>query len=305
MKYRFYTADVFTDRAFAGNPLAVFPHAEGLGDDRMQAIAKEFNLSETVFVFPPEDPAHTRRVRIFTPGGELPFAGHPTVGTAYLLARLGEVGLTVPDTRIVLEEGVGPVPVTVHTRENRPVGATLSVAKLPEMGPPAPRPGEVAAALSLDEADLLLADHAPEAYSCGTPFLFIPVRNRAVLARTRLDRAQWEAAVSRYWAPKMFIFAFDPELPGSDLRARMFAPSVGVAEDPATGSAAAALAGYLGARSGERNGTLRWQIEQGFEMGRPSILRVEADVSEGAITAVRVGGDCVLVSAGEMEIPAS
>lgn len=303
MKYRFYTADVFTDQPFAGNPLAVFLHADGLNPERMQAIAREFNLSETVFVFPPENPTNTRRVRIFTPVGELPFAGHPTVGTAYLLARLGEVGLTVPDTRVVLEEGVGPVPVTIHAENMRPVGATLSVAKLPEFGPPPPSPDDVAAALSLSRSDLLLGDHEPQAVSCGTPYLFVPVRDRSVLARTRLDRARWESGLSSYWAPKMYVFAFDPEREGSDLRARMFAPSSGVAEDPATGAAAAALAGYLGARSDVQEGTLCWQVEQGFEMGRPSILRVEADKVGGAIAAVRVGGNCVLVSQGEMEVP--
>jgi trans-2,3-dihydro-3-hydroxyanthranilate isomerase len=191
----------------------------------------------------------------------------------------------------------------IHARDQRPVGATLSVAKLPEFGPPPPVPEEVAAALSLDVSDLLMGDHKPQAVSCGTPYFFVPVRDRTVLARTRLDRARWEASLSRYWAPKMYIFAFDPELADSDLRARMFAPSIGVAEDPATGAAAAALAGYLGVRDALSDGTLSWQVEQGFEMGRPSILRVEADKAGGAITAVRVGGDCVLVSRGDMEVP--
>jgi trans-2,3-dihydro-3-hydroxyanthranilate isomerase len=269
----------------------------------MRAIAREFNLSETVFVFPPENPAYTRKVRILTPAGELPFAGHPTVGTAFLLARLGEIGLTGPDARVVLEEGVGLVPVVIHAGDQRPVGATLSVAKLPEAGPPPPAPEEVAAGLSLSVNDLMLGDHEPQAVSCGTPYLFVPVRDRSVLARARLDRARWETAISRYWAPKMYILAFDPELEGSDLRARMFAPSIGIVEDPATGAAVAALAGYLGARSGLQDGTLRWRVEQGFEMGRPSILRAEADKAGGAITGVRVGGDCVLVSTGEMLIP--
>ncbi|HEX9082774.1 MAG TPA: PhzF family phenazine biosynthesis protein [Holophagaceae bacterium] len=299
MKYRFYTLDVFTDRPFAGNPLAVLPWAEGLDDTKMQSVAKEFNFSETVFVFPPRDPAHTKRVRIFTPGGEIQFAGHPTVGTAFLLAHLREA----QGDAVVLEEGVGPVPVSIQEKDGRLAGATLSVAKLPEAGPPPPSPEEIAAALSLDPSDLLMGDYPPQAFTCGTPFLFIPIRDRATLARTRLDRTHWESSISRYWAPKMFIFAFDPELPGSDIRARMFAPSVGVAEDPATGSAASAIAGYLGSRRSERDGTLRWQIEQGFEMGRPSIMRVEADKKEGAIAAVRVGGDCVLVTQGEMEIP--
>lgn len=302
MKHRFYTLDVFTNRPFSGNPLAVFPHAEGLDGGQMQAVAREFNLSETVFVFAPEDPANTRRVRIFTPGGELPFAGHPTVGTAFLLATLGEVGITGAEGRVVLEEGVGPVPVTVHLENMRPTGATLSAAKLPEFGPPPPSPDRIAAALSLEPTDLLMGGHEPRAVSCGTPFLFVPVRDRAVLARARIDHARWESALSRYWAPKIYVFTFDAEMEGSNLRARMFAPGIGIKEDPATGSAAAALAGYLGARDLGRDGILRWRIEQGLEMGRPSILRVEAERSGGAITAVRVGGDCVMIGQREMEI---
>jgi trans-2,3-dihydro-3-hydroxyanthranilate isomerase len=303
MRYRFLTADVFTDRIHGGNPLAVFPDAKGLDTERMQATAKELNLSETVFVFPPDVPAHTRKLRIFTPGAELPFAGHPTVGTAYVLAALGEIPLVGRETRIVFEEGVGPVPVVVRAEEGRPVFAQLSAAKMPEVGPPPPDAATLARVLSLEARDLVEARLASRAVSCGVPFLFVPVRDRDALGRVEIDPGAWKAHLSGYWAPHVFALTDDPELAGSDVRARMFAPAMGITEDPATGAAATALAGFLGEDDGVEDGTLRWVVEQGFEMGRPSILQVEADKKAGKIVAIRVGGASVLVSEGEMEIP--
>jgi trans-2,3-dihydro-3-hydroxyanthranilate isomerase len=303
MELRFHTLDVFTDRVFGGNPLAVFPDGRGVGGETMQRIARELNLSETVFVLPPDDPAHTRRLRIFTPAAELPFAGHPTVGTAFLLAALGEVPLAGEETGIVFEEGVGPVPVRIRARDGRPVFAELTAARLPERGPPPPPRGALAALLGLAEDDLLDGEWAAEGVSCGVPFLFVPLRDRAALGRARVEPARWEALLAGWWAPHLYVLALDPELPGSDVRARMFAPAMGIAEDPATGGAASALAGYLAWRSPRRDGTLRWTVEQGFEMGRPSILRVEADVRGGEVAAVRVGGASVLVAEGVMRLP--
>lgn len=300
---RFHTLDVFTDRVFGGNPLAVFPDGRGVDDATMQRIARELNLSETVFVLPPDDAAHARRLRIFTPAAELPFAGHPTVGTAFLLAALGEVPLSGDETRIVFEEGVGPVPVRIRARGGAPVFAELTAARLPETGPPPPPRAELAALLGLAEDDLLDGEWAPGGASCGVPFLFVTLRGREALGRARLDPARWESLLAGWWAPSVYVLSRDPELPGSDVRARMFAPAMGIAEDPATGGAAAALAGYLAARSPRQEGTLRWTVEQGFEMGRPSILRVEADVRAGEVAEVRVGGASVLVSEGVMRLP--
>jgi trans-2,3-dihydro-3-hydroxyanthranilate isomerase len=303
MRYRYYTADVFTDQPFGGNPLAVLPDARGLSARQMQRIAAEFNYSESTFVFPPDDPAHTRRVRIFTPGAEMPFAGHPTVGTAHVLASIGEITLTGEVTRVVFEEGVGPVPVSIRARDGKPVFAQLTAARLPEFGPPAPAVEVIARALSLDVADVVMggADF-PQACSCGVPFLFVPLRNRDAVRRARLNRDAWEQTLASYWAREIFLFSYEAELPGSQLHARMFAPALGIAEDPATGSACSALAGYLGTRDAARDGTLRWRVEQGFEMGRPSILEVEADKAGGQITAVHVGGASVMMAEGFIEI---
>jgi trans-2,3-dihydro-3-hydroxyanthranilate isomerase len=303
MRARYLTADVFTDRQFGGNQLAVFPDARAIPLELMQHVAREFNYSETTFVLPPDDPSHTARVRIFTPGGELQFAGHPTVGTAHVLASIGAVPLTGDATTIVLEEGVGPVPVTIRSRGGVPEFAQLSAAKLPEVGPPPPAADALAAMLSLSKGDVLDGAMSPQAVSCGTPFLFVPLRDRAAAGRARLQLDLWESALGGYLANKVFLFAMDAGLPGCDVHARMFAPGIGVAEDPATGSAAVALGGYLAARDPRRDGTLRWNVEQGVEMGRPSILEVEADKRGGAVTAARVGGRTVLVCDGTMELP--
>lgn len=301
-KFRYFTADVFTDTPFGGNQLAVFPDARGIPEHRLLDVTREFNYSETTFVYPAVDPKHARHVRIFTPGAEVPFAGHPTVGTAHVLACIGEIALTGDTTDIVFEEGVGAVPVSIRSTAGKPTFSQLSVAKLPEVGPPPPDRDSLAGVLGLDVDDLLDGRWSAQALSCGLPFLFVPLRDRVAVARARIIMDPWEKALFGTWASEVFVFALGGERTGSDIHARMFAPALNVPEDPATGSANAALAGYLAARDPLRDGMLRWRVEQGFEMGRPSILEVEADVSSGTVTGVRVGGASVLVCEGVMEI---
>lgn len=298
MKYRFLTADVFTDRTFGGNPLAVLPDARGLDGERMQRIAREFHLSETSFVLPAER-GGTRRVRIFTPGRELPFAGHPTVGTALALAWLGEVRPDGAQARIVLEEGVGPVPCSIRYAEGRAVFAQLTAAQPPAPGPAPPSRPDLAAALSLAEADL--ADDPVETWSAGVPFVFVALRGRDALARCRVDGARWAALRARGGGEVLVLVREGAE----EVRARMFAPDLGVEEDPATGAAAAALPGYLVAREGARaaDGPRRWTVTQGVEMGRPSRIEVEADVEAGRPVTVRVGGSAVPVMEGQIDVP--
>ena len=300
--FKFLTCDVFTDKRFGGNQLAVFPDASGIDPSLYQSIAREFNFSETTFVLPPKDPKHTRHVRIFTPGGELQFAGHPTIGTAFVLATIGDIKITGAETHIVLEEGVGPVPVTIASTNGKPGFAALSVAQLPQYGPPAPSAADLARALGLDATDVLSGDLHAEAVSCGTCFLHVPLRNRAAVARARPRLDDFERVLGGYVTEKVFVFCNEPELPGSHYRARMFAPLLGVPEDPATGSAAVGFGGYLAKRDKRTDGTLMWRVEQGFEMGRPSILDVEVDKKAGAVTGVRVGGNSVLVMRGDMTL---
>ena len=294
-RYRFHTLDVFTDTPFGGNPLAVVLDADDLSGESMQIIAAEFNLSETVFVLKPAKAGANRwKVRIFTPQTELPFAGHPTVGVSFLLARLKLVELNPADPAMVLEEGVGDVPVKVQSGQDGPRSTQMSAPRMPERGPEPPSRADLAAMLSLAEADLL-PGHA--AYSCGVPFLFVPVRDREAIARAKLRTDRWEKLLSGWWAKSVFPFTTDTVSKEAQIHARMFAPAMGVTEDPATGSAASALAGFLHDQD-RRDGTRRWLIEQGFEMGRPSHIEIEADIAGGKITAVRVGGSSVLISEG-------
>jgi phenazine biosynthesis protein PhzF family len=306
MDVPFHTADVFTDKLHGGNPLGIIPDATGLSDEQMLAITREFNYSETTFVLPPKDSANTRRVRIFTPAHELPFAGHPTVGTAFVLAATGKIPLSGDQTKIVFEEGVGPVPVTIRSKAGVPYFSQLTAAKLPEIGDAPPSVAELTEVLGLKSSDLLADDLIePEAVSCGIPFLFIPVKAQEVLRRIRVNNAKWESALKDYWAPEMFVFAADDwsrVFEGGHIRARMFAPGLGIGEDPATGSACAALAGYLGFRSETRDGMIKWSVDQGVEMGRPSRLELEVDVVSGQVRAIRVGGASVLVSSGVLHI---
>jgi trans-2,3-dihydro-3-hydroxyanthranilate isomerase len=211
MNARYLTADVFTDKRFGGNQLAVFPDASAIAPELMPHIAREFNYSETTFVLPPADRSHTAKVRIFTPGGELQFAGHPTVGTAHVLASIGAIPLTGDETRIVFEEGVGPVPVTIRLKDGKPVSAQLTAAKIPEVGPPAPSAEQLGAMLSLSRGDVLDGDMGPEAVSCGTPFLFVPLRDRAAVGRARLKLDLWEATLGNYLTNKVFVFAMDSD----------------------------------------------------------------------------------------------
>lgn len=299
-EYRFYTTDVFTDQMFGGNQLAVFTDARGLDAATMQKIAREMNLSETSFVFPPQTADGTRAVRIFTPDRELPFAGHPTIGTALVLAASGQVTADGDTTPIVLEEAVGPIHVVIRFESGVPIFAQLTTAKLPDEGPPAPATDLLAAALSLDAAQILGGDRRPRAFSCGVPFLFVTVRDLAALAAARPNLAVWDRHLAGYVTNEIYLLTEDAG--DADVRARMFGPSLGIMEDPATGAAASALAGYL-APAQPTDGTLRWTVLQGVEMGRPSTIKVEADVANGAISAVRVGGSAVMVSEGVLRLP--
>lgn len=301
MDLPFLTLDVFTDHTFGGNPLGVFPNATHLPSELMQRVAREMNLSETVFLGPPESGGDAR-VRIFTPGKEVPFAGHPTVGSAiYTASTLDDA----PDDgvrTVVLEENVGHVPVEVRFRDGDPVTARFTTAVLPEHRPSPVPDADLARLVGLEAGDLH-PTLRPEMVSCGLPFYVVPIASLAATRRAVLETALWQRLVAPLWADHVYLICPEAEGRGVDLHVRMFAPAVGVPEDPATGSAAAALGGYLSKVDGCEAGTLRWTLEQGLEVGRPSLLHVEADRAGGTTTAVRVGGSAVFVSRGEMSVP--
>ena len=312
MSYTYHTVDVFTDTPFGGNPLAVVFGADGLSAAQMSQITREFNYSETVFVLPPENPQNMCRLRIFTPGRELPFAGHPTVGAAFVIASVGGIELDGDETRIVFEEGVGPVPVVIRSRDGKPYFTQLSAAKLPERGPESYDTRTIAEVVSLSPDDIDTAGvYTIEAVSAGVAFVFVPVRSIEALGRARLNLHAWEKALKNAWATEVFLFVERDEslqrggvISGDGiLQARMFAPGMGVVEDPATGGAAAAFGGYLAWRSSKKDGTLKYTIHQGIEMGRPSQLLIESDVVGGDVRAVRVGGASVLMASGELSFP--
>ncbi len=299
MRRRFITADVFTDQPFGGNPVAVLPDATGLTTDQMQKLAREFNLSETVFVLPPADPAHDKQLRIFVPTRELPFAGHPIIGTALILASIGDLPLGGDRTDIAFEVKAGSVPVTIKSVDGQPASATLTAPAAPEIAA-APPVDLVAALLSLAPDQIIRT----EAASTGNPFLLVQVTDRAALASTRFDVSVFARLPKNSFASEPYIFTEDAPT-GFDFQARMYAPQFGIPEDPATGSAAASLAGWLGHHDPLEDGTIRRVIAQGFEMGRPSRLEIEIEKRQGQVTAVRVTGKAVLISEGVIEEPSS
>jgi trans-2,3-dihydro-3-hydroxyanthranilate isomerase len=298
MRYRFVTLDVFTDRAFGGNPLAVLPEAGGLSEAAMQAVAREFNYSETTFVLPPLDPANTARVRIFTPAREIPFAGHPNIGTAIALVAIGAVPVAGGGTTLRFEEAAGLVPVAVETRGAEPIRAELTVPVLPTVGE-ALEAEAVAAMLGLAAADLRTESHPPSLVSAGLPFLIVELAGLDALGRASLGP---EAALPG-GATGVQLYTRDTGEPGVDLRVRMFAPGAGVAEDPTTGSAAAGLVGLLALRDPVPGGELRLVIRQGVEMGRPSRIEARAVRRGGALASVHVAGGAVLIAEGRIEVP--
>ena len=277
--------DVFTDEAFGGNPLAVIPDARGLAENQLQQIAREFNFSESTFVYPPEDPAHTAKVRIFTPTLELPFAGHPTVGTALALHDLGRGGKDM-----VLELGVGPIPVTVRE------GKARFETRVPLTLEDAPALEHVAACISQPASAIRTDRHAPVLAGVGLPFILAEIGPETAL-ETAIGDASAFRSVAGEDADRLGVMIYMRD--GQKIRARMFAPMGGIPEDPATGSACAALAAYLGHLDGVSQ---RCDIVQGVEMGRPSEITAEVVVENGKPQMVAISGRAVKTMEGRLTL---
>ncbi len=296
MRRRYVTADVFTDTMFGGNPVAVVLDAAGLSAAQMQAITCEFNYSETTFVLPPRDPSHTAWVRIFNPSREMPFAGHPNVGTAFVLAReLAACGEAVPD-RLVFDEMAGLVPVDLLREYGAVVGAELTAPEaLSRRAQVAPE--QAAGCLSLTAADVRADAHPPQVVSVGMPFLVVELASRDALHRARPDRVAYDGLLPLDGAFSVYAYTRDVDTgaseAGTDLQARMFTSRM--TEDPATGSATAALTALLTEVRGKAE--LHLRVGQGVDMGRPSLLLARASRWDGAVTAF-VGGRCVTVMEG-------
>jgi len=293
----FATCDVFTDRAYAGNPLAIVEAADTLTTAQMQTMAREFNLSETIFVQLPDDPAHTAKVRIFFPTAEIPFAGHPTIGCAIHLA-VNRNGPGDFSDLITLEEVAGLVPVMV-TRTGARLRAEFTAPKLPAPHPGPADLGLIAAALGLDRAEIGFAAHSPAMWAAGPDFLFVPVTGLDALARARPMQPDWGQLACQS-NESVYVYARGEDC---DFRARMFAPGHGVPEDPATGSASAIFAAQLLAMGEIAEGSNRFTLHQGVEMGRASQIGLSVDCAAGALTAIRIAGSAVPVMAGHITPP--
>jgi trans-2,3-dihydro-3-hydroxyanthranilate isomerase len=300
-KLRYHIVDVFTDRPFGGNPLAVVTNGRGISSELMQSIAKEFNLSETTFVLPPDDPANDYRVRIFTPGSELPMAGHPTVGTSFVLAREHMIRLGGDEVTIKLEEGVGTIPVDITFKGGAPDFIWMR-QPLPTFGPRFDDASAIAEMLSVPPE--ALDETLPiEVVSCGVPFLFVPLKSLEAARSIRFRVDVWERSLGGFATSMVFVFTKETELPGSTVHSRMFAPGMGILEDPATGGASGPLGCYL-VRHGVFPAAQRAEFtsEQGVEMGRPSIIKIVVEQVADEITGVRVGGRCVFMGEGYLEV---
>ena len=298
----FTTVDVFTSTRFGGNPLAVFPDARGLSGEAMQSIAREFNWSEVAFVLPPEDPANTARVRIFTPVIEIPFAGHPNVGTAYVLGQESSLFGAPPGDLMRFEEDAGLVEVSLMREAGSLVGARIKAPGPLHVGD-AVDPGIVAACASLRPEDILIDIHEPVTASVGLAFVLAQVTDLKTLERARPNTASFASAARNDATDgRMSLFLYHrPPNNLATVRARMFAPLSNTVEDPATGSASAALGAYLVSRQKEADVTASLVIEQGVEMGRPSLIKLSVRKSQGTISEVSVAGRCVAVMRGTIE----
>lgn len=308
--YPYYICDVFTEKRFGGNQLAILPDAQGLTTVQMQQIAGEFNFPESTFVFPAEQ-GYTRKVRIFTPSTEVPFAGHPNVGTAFLLAKIGELGSPECNElpkNITFEEKAGRVPISISLQTDGGIFCELKAPETISLGKTID-PVLVAEALSLSLEDIVVSTHQPIVASVGLPFLIVEIKHLEALANASAKLDSFEKIQALGVTPDIHLYVKQDQAPQSlpsaqafDIQARMFAPFDGVPEDPATGSANCALAGLLAHYSNVDSGMLSWTITQGVEMKRPSVLKARAMKKNGLVVDTWIGGHSVLISKGEIYI---
>ncbi len=294
MQYKYYICDVFTTKRFEGNPLAVLPDAEGLTVVQMQQIAREFNFSESTFVFPPEK-GNTRKVRIFTPSTEVPFAGHPNIGTAFVFASAGIIEEFYETTEIVFEEKAGLVKVTLQKLHDGSFWSELQAPEKISIGKTIPTE-LLASAISLPPDKIITDIHPPQIVSVGLPFLIAELEDKAALEKASVNLEGFNKLAGQGITPDIHIYTRSND--EFDIRARMFAPFDGVQEDPATGSANCALGGLLTHYNSARSGNFEWKIAQGVEMGRPSSLKARTQKKDGEVISTYIGGSSVMVSEG-------
>ncbi len=303
MGYPYYILDVFTEAPFSGNQLAVVRDCDGLSADQMQSIAREFNFSETVFVLRPADPVNSARLRIFTPAAEVPFAGHPTIGAAVLIAQVDAAQmLGQRELVIALELGIGLVTCEVRKPKARATRAEFNLPKLPQLLKGTPSVGDLARALNLAADDIGFDGHVPSHFSAGFGFVFVPVASLEAIGRAKINADTWDSVFSHPDGRACYLYTREVAGEHSHVHTRMFSPSFGINEDPATGSAAAAFAGVCMQFEKPGDGVHQIVIEQGIEMGRPSEIVLTLSVRDQALESASIGGSAVVFAHGNLDI---
>lgn len=305
MNYNYYIADVFTSQVFNGAQIAVFPNADGLSNEQMQLLAKELNLTETVFVFHPGSEGTRRKMRIFSPLGEIDFAGHPIIATAYVLGCCGDINLTEAITPVVFEQNVGPIDVNISANQGKPFFVQFSRKVSSIVDRFAPTDEELAAFLSIQQSELDHKKYSPRLVSCGVPYLIVPVWNYESVRKARFNYAAWSQSIAPQTAAQE-ILLFAPKTPfmDSDFNARLLGPRIGIHEDPPIGSAMPAFASYLCSFEHTRKGTHTFAVDRGDAKARRSVLNLEMDHKGQEQLALRVGGEAVMFAQGTVFLPA-
>ena len=304
MNYNYYIADVFTRQIFNGAQIAVFPDADGLSNQQMKLVARELNLTETVFVFHPESESTTRKMRIFSPLGEINFAGHPIIATAYVLGSCGDIKLTEAITPVVFEQNVGPIDVNISANQGKPFFVQFSRKVSSIVDRFAPSNEEIASFLSIQESELDHKKYYPRLLFCGLPYLIVPVWSYETVRNAKFNYSAWSQSIAPQTAAQE-ILLFAPKTPfvDSDFNARLLGPRIGIHEDPPIGSAMPAFASYLCSFEHTRKGTHTFAVDRGDALSRRSVLNVEMDHKGLEELALRVGGEAVMVAEGMMTIP--
>lgn len=304
MEYQFYTVDVFTDKPFNGAQIAVFPHADGLDADRMQLIAREFNLSETVFVCKPDGHDHHRRLRIFSPMREIDFGGHPVIAAAHVLAVTGELKLEGGNTEIILAQRTGNVRVNIIRARDNVTSVQFTMKSQPVIDRFVPMEDQIAEMLSLDEKNIEKDRYHALLVSSGQPYLIVPVKSYQFVRMAKFNIDAWSQSIApSSLAREILLFTTHSDLPISNFHARLVGPDIGINEDPPIGSAMPAFTGYLCAHEHVKKGTYTFVIDRGTAATRRSVLNIEMDNNKSRENEIRIAGPAVLISRGEITMP--
>ena len=303
MSYQYFITDVFTRKVFNGAQIAVFPNAEGLSDEQMASVAKELNLSETVFVTHPQESSNHRRMRIFSPLGEIDYAGHPIIATAYVLGHCGDLELSEAITQVTLEQNTGPIEVNISAKDGAPSFVQFNSMVSSVVDRFVPPDEELAAALSINISELDHKKYSPRLVSCGVPYLIVPVWDYNSVRKARFDFAAWnESTAPQTAAQEILLFSPKTPMTDSDFNLRLLGPKIGPHDDPPVGSAIPAFASYLCSFTITAEGTHTFAVDRGDASNRRSVLNIEMDNKGGGQLPLRVGGEAVIFSEGSVFI---